>query len=234
MNGEQRGSGGSRSSQRDREEVIDRLSDAFADDRLGMKEFESRLELAHRAETSEELAELLADLPRDAAPVARRPDPVPDRRPTASTTRPPTPVRVPEKSLVAGVLGGGDRRGGWVPARSTTAIGIMGGVSLDLRESPLPSGVTEIECYTLMGGIDIIAPPGVHIECNGVGFLGGFEYRQEEPPMDPDAPVLRISGFAVMGGVSVSVREPGESKGDAKRRRRALRKERRRALRRGD
>lgn len=232
MSEQKRGSGGSRSSQQDREEVIDRLSDAFADDRLGMREFERRLDLAHRAETSQELAELLADLPRDAAPVARRPDPAPGRR--SATSRPPAPVRVPEKSLVAGVLGGGDRSGGWVPARSTTAIGIMGGVSLDLRESPLPSGVTEIECYTLMGGIDIIAPPGVHIECNGVGFLGGFEYRQEESPMDPDAPVLRISGFAVMGGVSVSVREPGESKGDAKRRRRALRKERRRALRRGD
>ncbi|HKK92845.1 MAG TPA: DUF1707 domain-containing protein [Longimicrobiales bacterium] len=231
MNEEKRGAAGSRSSERDREAVIDRLSDAFADDRLGMEEFERRLELAHRAETSEELTELLADLPREAAPVARRPDPVPSH---PSTPRPPAPVRVPEKSLVAGVLGGGDRSGGWVPARNTTAIGVMGGVSLDLRESPLASGVTEIECYTLMGGIDIIAPPGVHIECNGIGFLGGFEYRQEEPPMDPDAPVLRISGFAVMGGVSVSVREPGESAGDAKRRRRALRKERRRALRRGD
>jgi len=226
------GDGRSRSSEQEREAAIDRLADAFADDRLGMEEFERRLELAHRAETSGELAELLVDLPRSTGSMTRRSEASKPARPSAS--RPPAPTRVPERSLVAGILGGGDRSGGWVPARNTTAIGIMGGVSLDLRESPLPSGVTEIECYALMGGIDIIAPAGIHIECNGVGFLGGFEYRQEEPPMDPDAPVLRISGFAMMGGVSVSVRKPGESAGDAKRRRRALKKERRRALRRGE
>lgn len=232
MNDHARGAGESRSSGHDREAAIDRLAEAFADDRLGMQEFERRLELAHRAETADDLAELLGDLPRTTGSVTRGRDTPPPTRP--ATPRPPAPVHVPERSLVAGVLGGGDRSGGWVPARNTTAIGIMGGVSLDLRESPLPAGVTEIECYTLMGGIDIVAPPDVHIECNGIGFLGGFEYRQEDPPTDPDAPVLRISGFAVMGGVSVSVREPGESAGDAKRRRRALRKERRRALRRGD
>lgn len=232
MNDGSTGAGAARPGERDREEAIIRLSDAFADDRIQMEEFERRLELAHRAETSAELAALLADLPRPAEAVTRRPEPTPLARPAPS--RPPAPTRVPERSLVAGILGGGNRTGGWIPARTTIAIGVMGGVSLDFRESPLPTGVTDVECYALMGGIEIIAPPGVHIDCTGVGFLGGFDYKQREAPTDPDAPVLRISGFAVMGGVDVSVREPGESVRDAKRRRRALRKERRRHLRRGE
>jgi hypothetical protein len=226
------GSGGARPGERDREEAIDRLSEAFADDRIQMDEFERRLELAHRADTAAELAELVADLPRPSEAVARRTEPAPPAR--RSPARPPAPSRVPERSLVAGILGGGNRSGGWIPARTNVAIGVMGGVSLDFRESPLPPGVTDVECYTLMGGIEIIAPPGVHIDCTGVGFLGGFDYRQREAPTDPDAPVLRISGFAVMGGVDVSVREPGETERDAKRRRRALKKERRRRLRRGE
>ncbi len=232
MNDPSSGAGAARPGESDREAAIDRLAEAFADDRIAMDEFERRLELAHRAESLAELAELLADLPRPAEAVVRRREPTPAPEPVLD--RPPAPARVPERSLVAGILGGGNRSGGWVPARRTIAIGIMGGVSLDFRESPIPPGVTDVECYTLMGGIEIIAPPGVHIDCTGVGFLGGFDYRQREAPTDPDAPILRISGFAVMGGVDVSVREPGESERDAKRRRRALKKERRRRLRGGD
>jgi len=214
--------------ERAREGAIDRLCEAFADDRIAMEEFERRVELAHRAESSAELEALLSDLPTEQTAVARRPAAEPAPR---EIVRPPAPHRVPERSLVAGIVGGGSRSGGWVPARTNIAIGVMGGVSLDFRESPLPPGVTEVQCYTFMGGIDIVVPPGVHVECNGVGFMGGFDYTQEEAPTDPDAPVLRISGFAVWGGVGVSVREPGESERDAKRRRRALRKARRRARR---
>jgi len=218
--------GEARFSREVREAAIDRLCEAFADDRLPMEEFERRLELAHRAETTGELRELLSDLPQESQAVAKRPAAVP----TASqTARPPAPSRVPERLLVAGMLGGGSRSGGWIPARTTIAIGVLGGVSLDFRECPLPAGVTEVQCYALMGGIEIVAPPGVHIECSGVGLLGGFDFRQEDAPTDPDAPVIRITGFAMMGGVDVSVREPGESVRDAKRRKRALKKARRRA-----
>jgi len=209
-----------------REAAIDRLCEAFADESLQMEEFERRLELAHRAETTSDLRSLLDDLPQENQAVAERPAGAPAPRDVA---RPAAPSRVPQRSIVAGILGGGSRRGGWVPASTTIAVGVMGGVSLDFRESPLPPGVTTVQCFAMWGGVEIVAPPGVHIDCSGIGILGGFDYRQEEPPTDPDAPVLRITGVAVMGGVDVSVREPGESVRDAKRRKRALNKARRRA-----
>lgn len=215
-----------------RQEVIDRLCEAFADDRLAMEEFERRVELANRADTEGELRTLLADLPAPPSAVARRDDASPaPATPETPVPRTADPSRVPEKSLVVGILGGGSRRGSWTPARTTTAIGVMGGVSLDFRECALPPEGIDVECYALMGGIDIVAPPGVHIECNGVGILGGFDYSQDGRPAAVDAPAIRVTGFAMLGGVNVEVREPGESERDAKRRRRAERKALRRSRR---
>jgi len=44
---------------------------------------------------------------------------------------------------------------------------------------------------------------------------------------DPDTPFLRIKGLCIMGGVEVSIRLPGETPREAKRRRRFARKEQR-------
>ena len=223
-------------SDRGKELAISRLSEAFADDALGVDEFERRIELVHDAVTAEDLRRLLSDLPAaGAASVPARPE-----RPEARTVQRTagdarlSDVHVPMNSLVMGALGGAVRKGRWVPARSTTAIGIMGGVELDLRDAVLGPGVTEIKCFAFWGGVEIIVPPGVSVECDGIGILGGFEQRHEtELLADPDAPVIRVRGVAIMGGVDVSSRYPGETPREARRRLKEERKERRR-LGRGD
>jgi hypothetical protein len=60
--------------------------------------------------------------------------------------------------------------------------------------------------------------------------MGGFEHLTDVAA-DPDAPTLRVTGFAIMGGVEISQRYPGETSRDARRRRRVARKEQRRLLR---
>lgn len=96
----------------------------------------------------------------------------------------------------------------------------------------MPPGVTEIRCFALWGGVEIVVPLGVAVECDGIGILGGFEHRHEtELLTDPDAPVLRIRGIAIMGGVEVTARYAGESARDARRRLREDRKDQRRRLR---
>ncbi len=42
--------------------------------------------------------------------------------------------------------------------------------------------------------------------------------------MDPEAPVIRVTGVAIMGGVEVRVRYPGETARDARLRLKAERK----------
>jgi hypothetical protein len=84
----------------------------------------------------------------------------------------------------------------------------------------------------MWGGVDVIVPPGMNVECHGVGILGGFDQTGEGQPRDPTAPTLRVTGVALMGGVEVTVRHLGESGRDARRRRRQERRERAREFRR--
>jgi hypothetical protein len=57
------------------------------------------------------------------------------------------------------------------------------------------------------------------VEVSGIGIMGGFDHNQKtrSTPV-PGGPVVRISGLALMGGVNVTVRYPGETAADARRR----------------
>ena len=212
-----------------RQEAIDALCEAFARDEMELDEFERRVETAHRADSSAELDRLLADLgprPVPARSGAANAAPTSQERALARRgTALPGQVRASE--VVAGVMGGASRAGRWTPSRRVTAIGVMGGVELDFRDAVLAPGMTEVHAFAFWGGIEILVPPDVRVECNGLGVMGGFDHRDDTTaaPADPSAPVLRITGIALMGGVEVRVRFPGESKRDAKKRVREDRKQ---------
>ena len=142
---------------------------------------------------------------------------------------PATGTHVSERQVIVGSMGGAEKKGVWTPARQTYVVALMGGVEMDFREARLPPGVTEVFVFAVMGGADIVVPPGVHVDLKGFALMGGFgQSGYAPPPTDPDAPVLRIGGFAMMGGVEVSVRYPGERPRDARQRERLERKEQRR------
>jgi hypothetical protein len=136
---------------------------------------------------------------------------------------------VKEKQFVVAILGGATRKGRWTPARTNYALAVMGGAELDFREAVLAPGVTDVQVFAMWGGIDIIVPPGMRVESHGLALMGGFDHVEDvrEGPDDPDAPLLRITGVALMGGVEVTFRHPGESSREARRRVRAERKRRR-------
>ncbi|MDH3223611.1 MAG: DUF1707 domain-containing protein, partial [Gemmatimonadota bacterium] len=102
-----------------RNRVIDSLTEQFASDGLTLEEFESRLDLAHRA-TSEEALQALLPQPLPTS------QPIPGgrstgiRRATADAVRP--------RSLAFGFWGGTQRSGSWIPARRNYAVAFQGGV----------------------------------------------------------------------------------------------------------
>jgi hypothetical protein len=105
------------------------------------------------------------------------------------------------------VMGGVVRRGAWAVPQRVSAIAIMGGVELDLRDAQLSPGVTEIQAFALMGGVVVYVPPNVRLEVDGSAILGGFEDQVYTPPVpDPAAPIVRVTGLAIMGGVEASVK----------------------------
>ena len=76
-----------------------------------------------------------------------------------------------------------------------------------------------------MGGVEIIVPPHLPVEAEGVAIMGGFDHVDRAPAEpDPGAPLLRVTGLAFMGGVHIEMRLPGESGRDARKRRRRERR----------
>lgn len=206
-----------------RQQAIDALVEHFANDALSVEEFEQRVDRAHKAESMDEIQKLLMDLPSGDLPV-RREDVASTAVERAQASVPAS--RVKERGFMVAALGGVERKGRWIPARQNYAISVLGGVCLDFREALLPPGETEVWIFTALGGAEIIVPPGLTVESDGVAILGGFEHREDAVlSPDPDAPVLRLHGLAIMGGVEVSIRYPGETTREAKRRRRFAKKE---------
>jgi hypothetical protein len=174
-----------------------------------LAEFDERVTAAYAAKTRDELAPLTADLGvtvvlPSAAVAAGSPAvagiPAPPSVGIAWEQVPSTGAEV--RSTIA-VLGGDDRRGRWRPARRSVAVAVMGGVDLDLREASLPPDVLEITAVAVMGGIEITVPEGVAVELHGLSLLGGRSVRTADVPLRSGAPVIRVRGYALMGGIDI-------------------------------
>jgi hypothetical protein len=96
-----------------------------------------------------------------------------------------------------------ERKGRWTAPRAFTAVAVMAGGSVDLREAGFEDREIVIRCFAVMGGIEVIVPPGVDLQVNGFGLMGGFgeEGTDVDTEPDPHAPRVRVTGFALMGGV---------------------------------
>ncbi len=207
----------------EREAVISALGDAYAADRLELDELEQRMARVYRATSRHALAEVLADLHpaagSEAAAPARAPRGYADAGSAQSTAylsaraleygaaaRARAEV-VPARQALMAVMGAAERKGAWVVPSQLRVVSVMGGVTLDMREAQFGPGVTEIELFVLMGGVEIFVPTGVRVECTGMGIMGAFDITSAEADPGPDAPVLRLSGVATMGGVEAKLKK---------------------------
>jgi hypothetical protein len=203
-----------------RQRIVDQLCSHYAAENLTDEGLEQRLTKAYGATSVAELQELVADLPVESPGASSS---------TSTAVATARPDMVSDRQVVLAVMGGAERKGVWTPPRHLSVITVMGGAELDFREARFGPGVTEVTCFAFMGGVEIIVPPGVHVETNGMALMGGFSHRGSvDPPTDPSAPILRIGGVAIMGGVELEYRLVGERSGEARRRERLARKEARR------
>jgi hypothetical protein len=210
-----------------RDRAIAILSDRFSKDELELDDLERRLNLVHTAASPAEVDLVLADL-SGMAEAAKLP--VPAAAPASSRAMVPA-SQVRERQSIVAIFGGAERKGAWLSPRHLRVVAVMGGVELDFRDARLPPGVTDVSIFSFMGGVEVLVPPELAVESNGVAIMGGFEHLDRAPAeTEGDQPVLRVHGFVMMGGFSIETRLPGETSGDARRRRRTERKEQRRLL----
>ena len=180
-----------RTSDDDRIQVAQLLSEAASHGRLTLDEYEGRLAKAYGATSYEELERLTDDLP-EAMEYRRR-----KSRPAPST-------------MLMAILSGFERRGRWnVPGRMTTFT-LFGGGVVDLRYADFTSPDVEIHAYSILGGQTILLPPEVNVEVHGVGVMGGFDSKVDGGGI-PGAPKITIRGFSLWGGVGIKRRKRNSS-----------------------
>ena len=175
-----------RISDQERTQVVDRLRRHCAEGRITLDEFSDRAGQVYAARTRGELGEVLADLP-EPVPLPST-DAVPVRRPT---------------SWVVGIMGGGQSKGRWRPEGEVTALAIMGGCVVDLRQAEIEGPVVDISAIAIMGGIEIIVPEGIAVEMSGIAIMGGKDCRVKDVTPLPGTPVVRVRAFAFWGAVTV-------------------------------
>lgn len=77
---------------------------------------------------------------------------------------------------------------------------VFGGISLDLRRTSLPEGVTYLEVNAVFGGITIYVPHGWNIETHLDTVFGGFQDNRLPQEITDTTQRLVIKGSCVFGG----------------------------------
>ncbi len=177
--------------------TVAKLRDGFAASLLDMPEFERRVGLAEAAQDLGQLQTLTADLPAPAAAPA----------PLAALAPPPSRylARRATRPLVA-ILSGIERKGRWQPERLNKVVTVLGGGEIDLCQAQLGPGCTEFRVVAILGGVEFTVPADLPVVIEGVGILGAFHSSGGVGPSDdPQAPWVRITGVAILGGVEVKI-----------------------------
>lgn len=87
--------------------------------------------------------------------------------------------------------------------RGGDVTAIMGGVELDLRDATPASEGARLDVTAVMGGVEVRVPRGWRIEVRGAPLLGGFDDKTKGGAPS-DAPLLSVTGTALMGGVEIT------------------------------
>ncbi|HYC50235.1 MAG TPA: DUF1707 domain-containing protein [Gemmatimonadaceae bacterium] len=183
--------------QGEKERTIALLGEHFAQDNLSLDELERRIERAYRAPDLASLKDLLKDLPSAETAIASR-----------SQAAVASPEIYPlEEGRIVSIMSSTKRRGLWQPPRFLDLWAIMSETILDMTRAVLQPGVTELEVRGLMTTVKIIVPPGVRVVTQASGFMAEVsDLTIDPPPVGSGAPVIRITGWVVMGELKVVVR----------------------------
>jgi hypothetical protein len=176
-----------RSSDQERDAVVERLQVAFAQGRLDDEEFDGRVRAALVTRTRSELDELVADLPAE------------------QRTGAAVPASPPGRNVVA-FKGSVRRRGRWRVPERTRALSYKSTCELDLRAAELPGPVTEFTTVVYKSDVRVIVPPGVRVEFRVFGYGGDFSDPELSEELPADAPVVRVRGFAYKARIHASTR----------------------------
>lgn len=169
----------------DRDNTTEVLRAAAGEGRLGMEEFQERLDQVYAAKTYADLELVTRDLPDIAPSVVRAPAP-----------------RGRVGRVVVAFMGGFKRAGVWRAPDAMTAVAFWGGGKIDLREAVFSGREITIRAFAIMGGIEVVVAEDADVEVTGIGLMGGFDH-QASGVGAANSPRITVKGLAFWGGVDV-------------------------------
>jgi len=175
-----------------RERAIRVLSDGYAYDALTEDEFEWRLGQLSLANSPAEVQALIADLPAAG---------------TVSTEAGYAVAPAAEVEGIRAIMSEVRRDGPWRLPQRLRVTAVMSSVRLDLRYATIPPGC-RIEIRAIMANVLIIVPPGLPVEFDVSPVMGSARNDSWRVPAAIGAPLVRVSGSAVMAEARVRVRDP--------------------------
>ena len=150
--------------------------------RLTLEEFSARLDDLYRAQTDQELALVLRELPSSAVA-------------TSAGKR---------RSWLVTIIGSVQRRGPWRVPRRVFAFSFLGAPDFDFRQAMIDDEEVRITSISLIGVVTAIVPAGVEVELGGLALVGGNDFTTKGKVKHiPDGPRIRIRSFALFGGARV-------------------------------
>jgi hypothetical protein len=181
-----------RAGDRDRDAVVQRLQEAFAEGRLDDDEFDHRTRAALTATLDTDLAVLTRDLP--------------ERTGTVPAVAPARAERTPGRFAVA--YKSSIRRGGrWRVPEQFRAVVYKGSGHIDLRAAELTAPVTTVLAVAYKSRIDVLVPLGIRVELDGFGVSKGWSAEEDlERLLPADAPVVHVRGIGYKGTIEVSTK----------------------------
>ena len=106
---------------------------------------------------------------------------------------------------LAAIGGGRELTSRATALRSASALAVMGGVEIDLREATLDAAGATLDITAVLGGVEVKVPPGWAVDVEMRGALGGVEARVTDPEDAPaGAPTLHVRTNTWLGGVEIS------------------------------
>ncbi len=168
-----------RAADADRERAVAALREHAVAGRLTLEELADRVGNALTAATQGDLDAVLGDLPAAAEPTDD------------------------DTSRVLALFGDVHRRGRWRLGRGVRALGVCGGVRLDLRQAEVTANEITVRVDAICGGVDIVVPHGVLLDMSGYAVFGAqhADAGEERPPAG--APVVHLRARTVFGSLTV-------------------------------
>ncbi|WP_341728239.1 DUF1707 domain-containing protein, partial [Brooklawnia sp.] len=206
----------------DRQRTIEALTRGWREGRITREEFQERSPQALTTVYQDELDALLTDLGGlDAAASAQTPTELSYQAPAYSgemvvqdswQSEPDEPalpaVYAPEgtkgTSLSISIMSSIERASEWTIAPTHVSIAVWGATELDLRDVVFTSDTIVITCFAIMGGTNIIVPPEMDVQMNGIGFMGSFGWEKAKmakatKPAAEGNPRVIVNGLGFWG-----------------------------------